>query len=220
MPLAESWWRRAANCVCVARVIVGGTKVLGVRTSGAGLLVGVRAPAFLLIWSPLHAHHWSSSLENIADVWGIRSLSPTSSSVERPSISVHVRRAMPSRARKRMADCLSCSFDDIDTAITAEAVTAAAAHTDASVFENGLLDQGTGDRVIATIFGSLGTAVITLPAVGVAMAAVDQFSHARNFADGRPTTKQVVPVDLLTTSYERNCRLPSAVSASCIAAAP
>jgi hypothetical protein len=78
-----------------------------------------------------------------------------------------------------VADCLSRSFDD--PAVTAEDATAAALHTDAHVSESDLSDQDSDDRVIATIFGSLGTAVISLPAVGVATAADDQLSRVRNF---------------------------------------
>jgi hypothetical protein len=78
-----------------------------------------------------------------------------------------------------VADCLSRSFDDSDSAIAADV---AVAHTAAAaVSETDFADPDTDDRVIATIFGSLGTAVITLQAVGVATAADEQLPRVRKF---------------------------------------
>jgi hypothetical protein len=113
-----------------------------------------------------------------------------------------------------VADCLLRSFDD--PAIAAEAVTAAVLYTDASVSENDLSDQDSDDRVIATIFGSLGTAVITLPAVDVATAADDPLSRVRNFiVDGWPTTKRTVPANLFTY-YALQEELSTAFNGQCI----
>ena len=111
-----------------------------------------------------------------------------------------------------VADCLSRSFDDSDSAKAADV---AAAHTAAAVSETDFADPDTDDRVIATIFGSLGTAVITLQAVAVATAADEQLSRVRKFVvEGWPMNKRAISADLhafyavreeLSTAFKGQC---------------
>jgi hypothetical protein len=94
-----------------------------------------------------------------------------------------------------VADCLSRSFDDSDSAIAADVAVAYTAA--AAVSETDFAYPDTDDRVIATIFGSLGTAVITLQAVGVATAADEQLPRVRKFVvEGWPMNKRTIPADL------------------------
>jgi hypothetical protein len=100
-----------------------------------------------------------------------------------------------------VAHCLSRSFEDSDPVIAADL---AAAHIDAPVSETDFADPDTDDRVIATMFSSLGTAVITLQAVDVATAADEQLSCVRKFVvDGWPMiSERYLLISTLTMPYE------------------
>lgn len=113
----------------------------------------------------------------------------------------------------RVADCLSRSFDDVENAQPAAAKEVAENATVISVDDFSGAD--TDDGVIATIFGSIGTAVVSLPAVGVATASDDCLSRVRDFViNGWPAKKSAVPADLrkfyamreeLSTALEGRC---------------
>ena len=94
-----------------------------------------------------------------------------------------------------VVDCPSRSYDNAESEQSANAVAVVAA--EASDVTS--LDASTHDRIIATIFGSIGTAVITLPSVGRATTSDDQLSRVREcIINGWPAKKNAVAKDLLT----------------------
>ena len=77
-------------------------------------------------------------------------------------------------------------------------------------------DIDSDDRIIATVFGAIGTAVITLPAMGQATASDDQLSRVRDFIlNGWPVEKRAVPADL-RTFYAIREELSTALQGQCI----
>lgn len=113
----------------------------------------------------------------------------------------------------RVADWLSRSFDEIETAMPAtDAITV----IDESLSDNGIPDADLDDHLIATVFGTIGAAVITLPAVAQATASDDQLSRVRNFIiNGWPTEKRAVQDDL-RTFYDIRDELSTALEGHCV----
>ena len=115
-----------------------------------------------------------------------------------------------------VADWLSRSFDETETALSAADTIAVA---DENMSDNCIPDVDSDDRLIATVFGTIGTTAITLPAVAQATASDDQLSRVRNFiVNGRPAEKRVVQDDLrtfyaikeeLSTALEGQCHTPA-----------
>lgn len=111
-----------------------------------------------------------------------------------------------------VADCLSRSYDDTESEHSANVAAVAAA----GVSDVTSSDANTHDGLIATIFGSVGTDVITLQSVGRATASDDQLSRVREYIiNGWPTKKSAVPNDL-HTYYAVRDELSTAMDGQCI----
>ena len=137
---------------------------------------------------PLRLHRWSDRLfQYTFDV------------VFRPGRDNHV------------ADCLSRSFDDVNTELPIATPTTTEATSDDNVS-----DVEADDRIVSTIFGSIGIAVVTLSAVGQATTADDQLSRVRLYIiNGWPVDKRAVPADL-RLFYTVRDELSTAVEGLCV----
>lgn len=113
-----------------------------------------------------------------------------------------------------VADWLSRSFDDTEPTLPTPTTTVAP--TAEALSDDDVSDIDSDDRIIATVFGAIGTAVITLPAVGQATALDDQLSRVRDFIlNGWPVEKRAVPADL-RTFYGLREELSTALQGQCI----
>ena len=85
----------------VAHTVVGGTELLGVRTRGPGLPLGVRTFASLCVWSAVHFDYGPSGIEDVVVARRFRSLPAASASLGGPFISVQFFRCLPTGSIQR-----------------------------------------------------------------------------------------------------------------------